>query len=64
MSKEGKRVIYSLWEYEPLLDSANMTVDDYARLARDIDVSSIMGGSHVSDLSYICMGGSHVSYLL
>lgn len=40
MSKEGKRVIYCVYEYEPLLDSANMTINDYARLANDIKVSS------------------------
>ena len=39
LSKEGKRVIYCIYEYEPLLDSCNMTIDDYARLATDISVS-------------------------
>ena len=39
LSKEGKRVIYQVCEYEPLLDSCNMTMTDWARLAFDIDVS-------------------------
>ena len=38
MSKEGKRIIYCIYEYEPLLDSSNMTYDDYGRLADDIMV--------------------------
>ena len=38
LSKEGRRITYSVSEYEPLLDSANMTVDDYGRLAKDIKV--------------------------
>ncbi|KAK2165000.1 hypothetical protein LSH36_56g02010 [Paralvinella palmiformis] len=36
LSKEGKRIIYCIYEYEPLLDSSNMTYDDYGRLAADI----------------------------
>ena len=39
LSKEGKRVIYFVYEYEPLLDSSNMTMTDYARIACDIQVS-------------------------
>ncbi|ELU00499.1 hypothetical protein CAPTEDRAFT_186426 [Capitella teleta] len=34
--KDGKRIVYCVFEYEPLLDSSNMTYDDYARLATDI----------------------------
>lgn len=37
--KDGRRIMYSVCEYEPLLDSSNMTYDDYARLATDIEVS-------------------------
>ncbi|CAD5122432.1 DgyrCDS10856 [Dimorphilus gyrociliatus] len=37
LSKEGKRVIYYIYEYEPLLDSSNMTMTDYAKLASDIE---------------------------
>ncbi|KAI0222932.1 L-asparaginase [Lamellibrachia satsuma] len=35
-STEGRRIIYCVYEYDPLLDSSNMTVDDYAQLALDI----------------------------
>ena len=38
LSKEGRRVVYTIWEYDPLLDSSNMTMTDWARLARDIQV--------------------------
>ncbi|KAF4524117.1 hypothetical protein B566_EDAN007700 [Ephemera danica] len=34
---EGKRrVIYSILEYDPLLDSSNMTMDDWSHMAEDI----------------------------
>ncbi|CAH1788044.1 unnamed protein product [Owenia fusiformis] len=36
LSKDGKRVVYCVYEYEPLLDSCNMTMDDWARLAMDV----------------------------
>ncbi|XP_074662168.1 L-asparaginase-like [Tubulanus polymorphus] len=36
VSKEGKHIVYTVLEYEPLLDSCNMTMDDYSRIARDI----------------------------
>ncbi|CAG0920491.1 unnamed protein product [Notodromas monacha] len=35
-TREAKRVIYTVFEYEPLLDSSNMTMDDYVRIAEDI----------------------------
>ena len=30
------RVIYSIYEYDPLLDSSNMTMDDWIQIAKDI----------------------------
>lgn len=38
---EQNRVLYQITEYNPLLDSSNMTMHDWARIARDIHVSSI-----------------------
>lgn len=34
-----KRIVYSIYEYEPLLDSSNMTMEDWAKIANDIRVS-------------------------
>ncbi|XP_068216097.1 L-asparaginase-like isoform X1 [Palaemon carinicauda] len=34
--KEKRRVIYWVYEYDPLLDSSNMTMDDWIRVAKDI----------------------------
>ena len=31
-----KRVIYTIYEYDPLLDSSNMTMDDWIQIAQDI----------------------------
>ena len=31
-----KRVIYTICEYDPLLDSSNMTMDDWIQIAKDI----------------------------
>ncbi|XP_023932689.1 L-asparaginase-like isoform X2 [Lingula anatina] len=36
LSKEKAYVVYCVYEYEPLLDSCNMTMDDWARIASDI----------------------------
>lgn len=33
---EHRRVIYTIYEYEPLLDSSNMTMDDWIQIAKDI----------------------------
>lgn len=37
---ETRRVLYQVTEYTPLLDSSNMTMNDWARIANDIYVSS------------------------
>ncbi|KAK7085265.1 hypothetical protein SK128_001339 [Halocaridina rubra] len=34
--KEKRRVVYWVYEYDPLLDSSNMTMDDWIRIAKDI----------------------------
>lgn len=33
---DPKRVVYTIYEYDPLLDSSNATMDDWARIALDI----------------------------
>ncbi|KAM8921190.1 60 kDa lysophospholipase isoform 2-T2 [Pelodytes ibericus] len=35
-SKENKRIVYTILEYSPLLDSCNMTTDDWGKIAKDI----------------------------
>ncbi|GBP17056.1 L-asparaginase [Eumeta japonica] len=35
---ESNRVIYQITEYVPLLDSSNMTMNDWARIANDIQM--------------------------
>ncbi|XP_008330661.1 60 kDa lysophospholipase isoform X1 [Cynoglossus semilaevis] len=37
MSKGNKRVVYTVLEYSPLLDSSNMTTDDWGRIGKDIE---------------------------
>nr|XP_020657766.1 60 kDa lysophospholipase-like [Pogona vitticeps] len=37
LSKRKKRIIYTILEYSPLLDSCNMTTDDWAKIARDLE---------------------------
>ncbi|TNM95457.1 hypothetical protein fugu_016540 [Takifugu bimaculatus] len=37
MNKDNKRIIYSVMEYSPLLDSSNMTTDDWGRIGKDIE---------------------------
>ncbi|XP_075874260.1 60 kDa lysophospholipase isoform X2 [Nelusetta ayraudi] len=37
MTKDNKRIIYTVLEYNPLLDSSNMTTDDWGRIGKDIE---------------------------
>ncbi|XP_076604576.1 60 kDa lysophospholipase isoform X1 [Chaetodon auriga] len=37
LSKQNKRIIYTILEYSPLLDSSNMTTDDWGRIGNDIE---------------------------
>ncbi len=39
LSKHNKRIIYTVLEYDPLLDSSNMTTDDWGKIGVDIEVS-------------------------
>lgn len=36
---EQRRIVYTITEYEPLLDSTNMTFQDWAKIAEDIQVT-------------------------
>ncbi|KAL4656402.1 60 kDa lysophospholipase isoform X1 [Arapaima gigas] len=37
LSRQNKRIVYTVLEYSPLLDSCNMTTDDWASIAKDIE---------------------------
>ncbi|KAJ8288905.1 hypothetical protein COCON_G00015640 [Conger conger] len=37
LSKQNKRVVYTVLEYSPLLDSSNMTTDDWAKIGKDVE---------------------------
>lgn len=37
MTKDNKRIIYTVLEYNPLLDSSNMTTEDWGRIGKDIE---------------------------
>ncbi|KAM4724089.1 60 kDa lysophospholipase [Anableps anableps] len=39
LSKLNKRIIYTILEYSPLLDSSNMTPDDWGRIGKDIEIN-------------------------
>lgn len=36
--EESRRVVYSITEYDPILDSSNMTIQDWVHIAKDIHV--------------------------
>lgn len=38
---EHRRIIYTISEYDPLLDSSNMTFQDWVKIAQDIKVKVI-----------------------
>ncbi|EMP28052.1 60 kDa lysophospholipase, partial [Chelonia mydas] len=37
LSEQNKRIVYTILELSPLLDSSNMTTDDWAKIARNIE---------------------------
>uniref|UniRef100_A0A8C9TCQ0 asparaginase n=1 Tax=Scleropages formosus TaxID=113540 RepID=A0A8C9TCQ0_SCLFO len=37
LSRQKKRIVYTVLEYSPLLDSCNMTTDDWASIAKDLE---------------------------
>uniref|UniRef100_A0A673YUB9 asparaginase n=1 Tax=Salmo trutta TaxID=8032 RepID=A0A673YUB9_SALTR len=37
LCKQNKRIVYTVLEYSPLLDSCNMTTDDWATIGKDIE---------------------------
>ncbi|XP_031134573.1 60 kDa lysophospholipase isoform X3 [Sander lucioperca] len=37
LSKDKKRIVYTILEYNPLLDSSNMTTEDWAKIGKDIE---------------------------
>ncbi|KAI4889196.1 hypothetical protein NFI96_012972 [Prochilodus magdalenae] len=37
LSKKKRRIVYTILEYSPLLDSSNMTTDDWASIGKDIE---------------------------
>ncbi|XP_013868777.1 60 kDa lysophospholipase [Austrofundulus limnaeus] len=37
LNKLNRRIIYTILEYSPLLDSSNMTTDDWGRIGKDIE---------------------------
>ncbi|KAI9322075.1 asparaginase-domain-containing protein [Zopfochytrium polystomum] len=39
VSLYGKRIKFSVLEYDPLMDSSNMTMDDWVKIATDIEVN-------------------------
>ncbi|XP_039994041.1 60 kDa lysophospholipase isoform X2 [Xiphias gladius] len=39
INKDNKRIIYTVLEYSPLLDSSNMTTDDWRRIGLDIETN-------------------------
>lgn len=38
MTKDYKRIVYNVLEYNPLLDSSNMTTDDWVKIGTNIEV--------------------------
>jgi len=40
-SKDYKRIVYTILEYCPLLDSCNMTTDDWGKVGKDIEVCDV-----------------------
>ena len=41
LGPDKKRILYTIYEYEPLLDSSNMTMDDWINIAKDLRVNHL-----------------------
>lgn len=56
LGPDTKRILYTIYEYEPLLDSSNMTMDDWINIAKDLRVISLLFSFRVSDSSnlFVC----------
>lgn len=39
LSKDKTRIVYTILEYNPLLDSSNMTTDDWVKIGKDIEIN-------------------------
>jgi lysophospholipase len=53
----GKRIRFSILEYDPLMDSSNMTMKDWAKIATDIEVNY-----HLYDAFLILHGTDTMAY--
>ncbi|KAJ3394202.1 hypothetical protein HDU84_009522 [Entophlyctis sp. JEL0112] len=53
----GKRIRYSVLEYDPLLDSSNMTMKDWVKIATDIEVNY-----HLFDAFLVIHGTDTMAY--
>lgn len=49
----SKRILYTIYEYEPLLDSSNMTMDDWINIAKDLRVNLFIYRFLFTALSYL-----------
>ena len=61
----GRRIIYCVYEYDPLLDSSNMTVDDYANLSIDIKVlfDHSIKNYGTTDMIFICNNLTYITII-
>ncbi|KAI8845244.1 asparaginase-domain-containing protein [Chytriomyces cf. hyalinus JEL632] len=53
----GKRIKYSILEYDPLMDSSNMTMKDWVKIATDIEVNY-----HLFDAFMVIHGTDTMAY--
>lgn len=42
VQNESRRIIYTIIEYDPLLDSSNMAIQDWVQIANDIKVNDLI----------------------
>lgn len=62
---ERRRIIYTISEYEPLLDSSNMSFSDWERIAVDIRVRltfAINFGFEISNLNYFLLFSNRTNF--
>lgn len=55
LGPDAKRILYTIYEYEPLLDSSNMTMDDWINIAKDLRVRFRLDFPRLFDVLMNCV---------
>ena len=68
LDSDKKRILYTTYEYEPLLHSSNMTMDDWVNIAKDLRViiyyQSVRKEVHSFHLFFVSLYTDRFAFIL